>query len=66
MALSERRAKAVAGRLYEAGVPKEQVVVRFHAARYPAVSGDHPIALKQNRRATIRLERADVILSALH
>ena len=66
MALSERRAKAVAGRLVEAGVPKEQVVVRFHAARYPAVSGNDPAALKQNRRATIRLERADVILSALH
>ncbi len=57
MRLSERRARAVADWLVQCGLDKTNIVVRFHAARYPVDDGGNAQAHAQNRRATVRLER---------
>ncbi|XOZ34696.1 flagellar protein MotY [Halomonadaceae bacterium KBTZ08] len=53
--LSKARANTVAGYLQEQGIPEEQLVTRFHGARYP-VAGV-PTPGPRHRRATVRLER---------
>lgn len=55
MQISEKRAKAVADYLVKAGVKPEQVVTRWHGARYPAVSNATSKGRAQNRRVTVRL-----------
>lgn len=55
--LSRQRAEAVAAYLMECGVPEQRLVVRYHGAQYPVVSGDDEDARAENRRTTIRLER---------
>ncbi len=57
MRVSEQRAKAVAGWLAQCGVPEEQIVVRYHASRYPVKEGTDEAARAANRRATVRLEK---------
>ena len=61
--LSKRRAEAVAGFLRTevdaAGTEHPiDVVVRYHGARYPIASNDSAAGKAQNRRTTVRLERA--------
>ncbi len=57
MRLSERRARVVADWLVACGLDRNDVVVRFHAARYPVEAGSSAATHAQNRRATVRLER---------
>ncbi len=57
MRLSEQRARAVAQWLVDCGVPKDKIVVRYHAARYPVAKATDPASKQRNRRATVRLER---------
>lgn len=57
LALSKRRAEAVAAYLAECGVPRERLVVRYHGSQYPVAQGVSETAHAENRRTTVRLER---------
>lgn len=57
LALAKLRAERVAAYLKRAGIPENQIVVRWHGERYPVASNDTPVGRQQNRRVTIRLER---------
>jgi outer membrane protein OmpA-like peptidoglycan-associated protein len=56
--LSKRRAEEVAEYLRSCGIDRE-VVVRFHGAAYPVADNGTFSGKAANRRATIRLERAE-------
>lgn len=57
LALSKRRAEAVAEFLEACGVDESRVVVRYHGSQYPVAGGDSEGARAENRRTTVRLER---------
>lgn len=57
LALSKRRAEAVAAYLRRSGVPDSRLVVRYHGSAYPVAAGDSEAARAENRRTTVRLER---------
>lgn len=58
LALSRKRAEVVAGYLAQCGVPRSTLVVRYHGDKYPVVRPDGDAARAENRRTTVRLERA--------
>lgn len=58
LALSKRRAEAVADYLARFGVPRDHLVVRYHGSQYPVAQAATAEARAQNRRTTVRLERA--------
>jgi outer membrane protein OmpA-like peptidoglycan-associated protein len=53
--LSERRAARVADRFVALGVPRDRIVIRHFGSARPAVTGDHPQAMRRNRRVEIAL-----------
>ncbi len=57
MRLSRARAEAVAAYLESRGVPRERIVVRWHADRYPVASNEDAAGRARNRRTTVRLSR---------
>lgn len=62
--LSKRRAQAVAQHLGVLGVPKNKLVVRYHAHRYPVASNSTGNGKQQNRRTTVRIARKTASLVA--
>lgn len=62
--LSRKRAEAVAEYLVSRGVDPRKVTTRWHGERYPVASNREPEGRAQNRRVTVRLERADDRFSA--
>lgn len=58
VALSKRRAQAVAQALIASGVPEQRIKVRFHGDRYPVADNASPAGRAENRRTTIRLEKS--------
>lgn len=61
--LSRERAEFVSDYLVERGVDPGLVVTRWHGQRYPVGSNRESEGRAQNRRVTVRLERADERLS---
>jgi len=61
--LSRERAEAVAEHLINRGVPENRITTRWHGQRYPVASNRDPEGRAQNRRVTVRLERAQERLS---
>lgn len=57
VALSKRRAEAVAAYLRQCGIPAERLVVRYHGSKYPVAAEATEAARAENRRTTVRLER---------
>lgn len=57
--LAEQRAQEVVDLLVGYGVPESVLVKRWHGERYPVASNGTAEGRSQNRRVTIRLERAD-------
>ncbi len=57
LALSKRRAEAVADYLAGCGVPGDRLVVRYHGSQYPVARAASEAAHAENRRTTVRLER---------
>ena len=55
--LSKNRAETVAELLRSQGLGAAELVVRYHADRYPVAGNDSAPGRAQNRRTTIRLER---------
>ena len=54
--LSRRRAEVVEDYFVERRIPKERLVVRYHADRYPIAPNTTAEGRAKNRRATIRLD----------
>lgn len=61
VAMSRRRAEAVAAYLVDAGVPAGIIVTRYHGDKYPAVSNTSAGNRARNRRTTIRLTREPAV-----
>lgn len=61
LALSKRRAAAVAEHLVRRGIPRRLLVVSFHGAAYPLDSRQGASADARNRRVTVKLRRADAV-----
>ena len=55
--LSKSRAEEVSLYLQEGGIPKDQIVVRWHGERYPIASNNSRGGRSKNRRVTVRLEK---------
>jgi outer membrane protein OmpA-like peptidoglycan-associated protein len=53
--LSEQRAVTVADQLAALGIPRDRIVVRHYGSARPAAPGDHPRAMRRNRRVEIAL-----------
>jgi len=58
IALSRRRAETVSRALAAMGVPPDKLVTRYHGDRYPVADNGSESGRADNRRTTIRLERA--------
>ena len=56
--LSRLRAESVASMLIERGIPADRITSRWHGERYPVASNRSAAGRSQNRRVTIRLEKA--------
>jgi outer membrane protein OmpA-like peptidoglycan-associated protein len=56
--LSQRRTEQVVTLLVERGIPLEKITSRWHGERYPVATNRTLEGRTQNRRVTIRLERA--------
>jgi outer membrane protein OmpA-like peptidoglycan-associated protein len=56
VALSKRRAGAVADALSSAGVERSLLAVRYHGERYPVLRAKSSDARAKNRRTTVRVE----------
>lgn len=56
--VSKTRAEMIANYLIERGIPAESLLTRWHGERYPVVSNQTAAGRAQNRRVTLRLERA--------
>lgn len=54
---SKQRAELVSDYLMNNGVPKDNIIVRYHGERYPVVKNNTPKNRRMNRRVTIRLEQ---------
>lgn len=54
---SKQRAELVSNYLIAEGVPKENIIVRYHGERYPVVKNNSAANRNINRRVTIRLEQ---------
>lgn len=59
LALSKRRAEAVAAFLRALGVPGDMMTVRWHGERYPIASNQSRKGRSQNRRVTVRVDKRD-------
>ncbi|MDQ2075382.1 OmpA family protein [Marinimicrobium sp. ABcell2] len=62
--LSRQRAEWVAQYLMDRDVPESMITVRWHGERYPVASNHTPEGRHQNRRVTLRVDRADERLNA--
>jgi outer membrane protein OmpA-like peptidoglycan-associated protein len=60
--LSETRAFGVHEFLINQGVNSDLITVRYHGDRYPVASNRTKAGRAQNRRVTVRVERADQVL----
>jgi len=58
LVLSQQRAESVSAMLVKMGVDPGAIVTRFHGERYPVASNQTRRGRAQNRRVTIRLDKA--------
>lgn len=57
--LAQRRASTVTKFLTDRGVAADKIVTRYHGASYPVADNATAAGKAQNRRTTVRLDRAD-------
>lgn len=62
--LSRKRAETVRDYLVKRGVDPSDITVRWHGERYPVANNREGEGRRENRRVTIRMERADDRLSS--
>jgi outer membrane protein OmpA-like peptidoglycan-associated protein len=58
LALSRRRAEAVAQALRSQGIDSDRIVTRGYGQEYPVASNDTPSGRLQNRRVEVIIENA--------
>jgi outer membrane protein OmpA-like peptidoglycan-associated protein len=62
--ISQRRAQRVASYLEDAGLPAGRITVRYHGGKYPVASNENDAGRAMKRRATVRVVRNDIEVSA--